>query len=766
VDVLSLVERLRSDARFAPNVVHWEAIPGSEGSFEAFPAWLHPRVERALRDRGIERLYRHQRQAVDAVEGGEDVLVATPTASGKSLCYNLPVLDAVLRSHEGGEPARALYLFPTKALSQDQIAEVARLVEALGIDASAFTYDGDTPPAIRRRLRERGEIVATNPYMLHTGILPHHTKWIDFFRHLKFVVVDEVHSFSGVFGSHVANVLRRLRRVAAHYGSRPVFLGSSATIGNPAEHGRRLLGGPVRVVDRDDAPRGDRYLALYNPPLLQPVAGLRASVVEEARRLASLLVGDDHQTIFFARTRSTTEVLVRYLKEAARAAGADPEKVRSYRGGYLPDLRRAVERDLRSGAVTTVVSTNALELGIDLGGLDVAVLVGYPGSVASFFQQAGRAGRRGKPCLALMLCRATPDDQYLSANPGYLFGGSRQKVAIDPDNVVVLAQHLKCAAFELPFRAGDGFGDAPEDVVSATLDYFAEEGGLLFRDGDAVHWMSATYPAEDVHLDASEMDNVVLVDAETGKAIAETDRPSAIAQFYEGAVVGVQGENWVVERFDVEGKRATARAATTDYFTEAQLSTEIRVLDLGRAREGRSAILHLARVHATTTVPMFKKIRYYTRESVGAGEVHLPPEEMDTDALLLLLAPEEASRLRLAVGRRAAAWSGFGDLLRFAATLFVRCEPGDLGVVAEVLSPRFERPTLTLYDRHPNGVGLAEAAWEAAEEVLAAARTILERCPCVRGCPACVGPPEQVGPEGKEVALSIARTLSEDAWAL
>lgn len=757
MNVPSILERLGSDPALAGSVVHREFVPSSPGTFEGFPDWVHPAVGAAFRARGIERLYSHQREAVELVHGGESVLVSTATASGKSLCYNLPILDALVRSKEGtpDRPARALYLFPTKALSQDQVAELTELLGRLPVETCAFTYDGDTPPEVRRRLRDRGDVVVTNPYMLHEGILPNHPKWTDFFRGLRFVVADEVHTLSGVFGSHVANVLRRLRRICAYYGSSPLFVGCSATIGNPAEHGRRLFGMPLRVVDRDGSPKGEKTYVFYNPPLLNAVAGLRASVVEEARRLAPVLSGEDHQTIFFAKSRPTTEVLVKYLKEGARGRGEDPGKIRSYRGGYLPELRREVERDLRSGAVHTVVSTNALELGIDVGSLDVAVLVGYPGSVASFFQQAGRAGRRGNPSLALMLCRASPDDQYLGGNPGYLFHARRERVAIDPDNLAILGNHLKCAAFELPFRRGEGFGDAPREVVDETLEFFATEAGILHREGDRYHWMAPTYPAEDVSLDSTDMDNVVLIDVEKGSALSELDRAAALEQFHEGAVVGVQGDTWVVDRLDVEGRRAYARRANTDYFTEAQVSREVRVLTLEERRERGEFALHRGEVHVTTIVPMFKKIRYYTRENCGAMELTLPPEEMETESLALVLSTEAAARLGLLAGPRAGAWKGLGNLIRFAATLFVRCEPSDLGVVAEARSKRFEAPTITIYDNHPGGVGLSEAAFAGLEEILGAARSILERCGCRSGCPACIGPPEEVGPAGKETAVEL-----------
>ncbi len=791
MNVDSILARLRADPSFGRHLVHVETLPGSPGEFAAFPEWAHPALREAYAARGVERLYCHQREAVDVAHGahpGEparDVCVVTPTASGKTLCYNLPVLDAAIRT-EGAD--RAIYLFPTKALSQDQVAEVTDLLTRVaeierGLDLRCFTYDGDTPPSIRRSLRDRGNLVVTNPWMLHQGILPNHAKWVDLFRGLRTIVVDEVHTLTGVFGSHVANVLRRLVRVARHYGADPRFIASSATIANPEQHLERLLGRPVAIVSRDGAPRGEKKFAIYNPPLVNAVAGLRANALEETRRLAPHLTGDDHQSLFFVRTRPQVEVLVKYLKDAARHHGRDPERIRGYRGGYLPDLRREIERDLRSGAVKTVVSTNALELGIDVGRLDVAVLVGYPGTVASAWQQAGRAGRRGQPSLALLVARSGAMDQYLAGEPRWLFEATRENATIHADNPVILANQVKCAAFELPFRAPEtepmdaagrsAFGPRAESLRQV-LDYLAEDASLLHRDAGAYHWAAEAYPAQDVSLEGEDCDDVTIVHAETRQVIGLLARPASIVELYAGAIYGHQGDTLQVERFDYPGRRAYVKPVVSDFYTEAQTDTDVRWLreDLRETRsvalptesegngETGSYDLVLGEVDVRTVATIFKKIRFYTRENVGCGEIHLPPEEMLTDGFGLVLSDDVARAVGLAEGSRGGGVRGFASLLKQLAPFFVRCEPSDLGHCVELRSPHFQRTTITLFDRHRDGVGLSEALYRNLGGLLVAAHGVLARCPCAHGCPSCIGPPDEVGSRGKATALALGALLA------
>lgn len=746
---------LQADPELRDAFAHWRRFPERPGLTADFPAGLDPRLVELFRSRGVVDPYRHQVEAMEHALAGEDVLIATPTASGKTLAYTAPVLQRLLETNGG---ARSIWMFPTKALSQDQSSNLNALIEALGEPWHSFTYDGDTPPSVRRTLRERGHVILTNPWMLHQGILPNHAKWADLFRGLAYIVIDEVHTLSGVFGSHAANVLRRLVRLAEHYGARPRFLLSSATLRDPGEHAERLIGRPVRVVEADASPSGERIFGVYNPPVVNPVAGLRANALEEARRLALRICGPDHQTIFFCNRRTGVEVLTRYLREQAPRMGLQEDEVRGYRGGYLPLLRREVEGALRSGEVKVVVSTNALELGIDIGRLDAAVLVGYPGTQASFWQRVGRVGRRGGTSLVVMIARSDPTDQYLAHHPEYLFGAPRERLGIDPDNLVILSEQLKCAAFELAFRRGDAFGDAPH--VDDVLDYLAEESQLLLAKNDAWYWMADAYPAQDVSLAGGEPDNVLVLDLDTERAIGEVDREGSITAVHEGAIYQVEGETWKIERFDHKNRRAYARSVSTDYFTDAQTDTEVRVLRL-EARRSRPSDYDVwsGEVHVTTVATQYKKIRFYTRENVGAEDIHLPPEELDTDAFVITISEESAADLGLHQGDGAAAWRAVGVLVRRTAPLFLRCRPGDLGLSATIKSKHFDAPALFLYERVQGGVGLSNLLLEGHRELLEAALEIVARCTCPRGCPSCVGPIEEVGAAGKETARRVLEHL-------
>lgn len=793
-----LIAHLRSDPHWRARLVHWHEVESRVGSCAPFPDRLHPHLKEVLASQGLDSLYTHQARAIEAALAGRDVLISTPTASGKTLCYTAPVLHSLLESNGS---ARALFLFPTKALSQDQTVGLTALVEALEQPWHAFTYDGDTPPSVRRSLRDRGHMILTNPHMLHQGILPNHAKWSELFRDLKYVVVDEVHTLTGVFGSSVANVLRRLLRIARHYGANPTFIASSATLKNPGAHARRLFGRDLEVIDEDASPSGARTFGVLNPPIVNPVAGLRANALEEARDLAREVCAPNRQVIFFCGRRTAVEVLTRYLKEGAARMGLDPEQVRGYRGGYLPDMRREIESGLKDGTVKVVVSTNALELGIDIGALDVAVLVGYPGSQASFWQRAGRVGRRGKPSLVIQIARSEPVDQFLVHHPDWLFAAPKEELASDPDNLVILSEQLKCAAFELPFHEDPETGglkgepDYDQTPAAPILDYLCEESHFLHRRGSTWYWMADAYPAQDVSLNGGEADNVLVLDMDTGSAIGEVDRESSITQVHEGAIYQVQGVTWRIERFDHTNRRAYARKVDSDYFTDAETNTEVRVLRLEahsqREREahpvppevvaagaagtsgtmsalpedgdlcsGEDYSVWRGEVHVTTLATQYKKVRFYSRENVGAGEIHLPPEELTTEAFVLTLSESTAADLGLAGGDRGSAWRGMGNLLRRVAPLYVRCSPSDLGISTQVRSPHFKRPTLYLYDRVQGGVGLGELVFREHRSLLIAARQVLVRCSCTQGCPACVGPLAEVGPLGKETAARLLEHLA------
>ncbi len=589
-------------------------FPAQPAEYADFPDGLDPRLLAVLQAKGLQRLYTHQREAFDAAAAGRDTVVVTPTASGKTLCYNLPVLDRILKDGE----TRALYLFPTKALAQDQLAELYGVVEGIGADIGTFTYDGDTPQDARKAIRARAHIVVTNPDMLHKGILPHHTKWVKLFENLKYVIVDELHSHRGVYGSHVANIFRRLARLCEFYGSRPQFLCSSATIGNPRALAENLTGRPMTLIDKSGAPRGERYFAIYNPPVVNRQLGIRRSALGCARDVALSFLKKGLQTIVFAPSRLSTEILVTYLKEALETRAGSEGVIRGYRGGYLPLQRREIERGLRDGSVLGVVSTNALELGIDIGGLDVSVMLGYPGSVASTWQQAGRAGRRSGTSVAVLVANSTPLNQFMAKNPDYFFGAPIEEGRINPDNLHILVNHVKCAAFELPFTAGERFGgENLEEVLK-----FLEEERLVHRAQDRWHWTSESYPADAVSLRSVSSDNFLVQDiTREPRIIAEVDFDSAPGTLHEKAVYILEGRTFFVEKYDHQERRAHVREADVDYYTDAITYTKVKILDRFEEEAVRSARRTHGEVHVTSQVVGFKKIKFHTNENVGSGDL-------------------------------------------------------------------------------------------------------------------------------------------------
>jgi DEAD/DEAH box helicase domain-containing protein len=744
-------------------------FPAQPAEFADFPEGLHPRLREVLAARGFSRLYSHQREAYDAACAGCHTVVVTPTASGKTLCYNLPVLDKVLKEPD----ARALYLFPTKALAQDQLAELHSVVEALGADIGAFTYDGDTPGDARKAIRSRAHVVVTNPDMLHKGILPHHTKWVKLFENLRYVVVDELHGHRGVYGSHVANIFRRLRRLCRFYGSDPQFLCSSATIGNPKELAEALTGRSMSVIDRSGAPRGERYFAIYNPPVVNRPLGIRRSALNCARDVALSFLNKGLQTIVFAPSRLSTEVLVTYLKEALETRPGSEGVVRGYRGGYLPLKRREIERGLRDGSVLGVVSTNALELGIDIGGLDAAVLLGYPGSVASAWQQAGRAGRRSSTSVAVLVANSTPLNQFIAGHPDYFFDAPVEQARINPDNLQILVSHVKCAAFELPFSADESFGG--EDVQEV-LGYLEEER-LVHHAGERWHWTSESYPADAVSLRSISSDNFLVQDiTRDPRIIAEVDYGSAPSMLHEKAVYILEGKTFFVEKYDHAERRAHVREAEVDYYTDAITYTKVKILDrfegedAGRARRSRGE------VHVTSQVVGFKKIKFHTNENVGSGELQMPENEMHTTSYWLTIPREVLASLPFGGEERRDGVVALSYTLGQLAALFLMCDRHDLGVAVgddgqgearverglrrlgrnEAPAPGIDyEPNVFLYDNYPGGIGLTEPLYRLHSRLLAESRSLIASCRCREGCPSCVGPAGEAGTRGKEVALAL-----------
>ncbi|GHV94766.1 putative ATP-dependent helicase YprA [Spirochaetia bacterium] len=738
--------KILESPEFAPNIVVNRLLPAEEGIFAPFPADLDQRIAESLHRRGIDQLYTHQAEVWERVREGKNVVVVTPTASGKTLCYNLPCLQALLQD----ESARCLYLFPTKALSQDQQSELNELTTGEGGDLriKIATYDGDTPESLRVSARDSGRIIISNPDMLHAGILPNHPKWIKFFSRLKFIVIDEAHAYRGVLGSHVANVIRRLRRVAAFYGASPQFILCSATIANPGELAEALIGQPVALVDKNGAPRGEKRIILYNPPLVDSVQGIRRSVVTESRRWMLALLRAGIKTILFAHSRIRTEVAASYVNEDLANIYTDNSRIRveAYRGGLLPNERREIERGLRDGTIHGVVSTNALELGIDIGGLDASVVAGFPGSFNSFWQQSGRAGRRGGTSVSVFVASAAPVDQFIMSDPDWFFRKSAEEGRIDPNNPYILTDHVKCACFELPFvdeaieggdsQSTDPFGNTARDALE-----FLEEAGIVRHTGQKWHWADRSFPAEGISLRSATADNVVIIDVTQGRnsVIGEMDRPSAKELIFVNAVYIHRGRQYMVEALDIENRKCMVREAEVNYFTDGLVKTDIKVL----SEDEKFPAGVLGDVLVRSQVAKFKKIRFRTHENIGYGDIDLPEEEMQTRALALLFPPESPGGKALAAldeQETGAVLSGAGTLIRNIAPMFLLCDPRDLGIAERVRDPHFGVPALYIYDKYPGGTGLAESLSRRTVELFGAIRDAIARCPCKSGCPSCVGP--------------------------
>ncbi|WP_369935643.1 DEAD/DEAH box helicase [Xanthomonas tesorieronis] len=783
-----LTERL--ERRYHDRITGSFMLPGREGRYAPIPDDVPAALVAALQARGIEQLYSHQAEAWDAAQRGEHVAIVTPTASGKSLCYTLPVVAAAMTAQ-----AKALYLFPTKALAQDQVAELLELNRAGELGVKAFTFDGDTPGDARQAIRLHGDIVVSNPDMLHQAILPHHTKWAQFFENLRYVVIDEIHTYRGVFGSHVTNVLRRLKRICAFYGVTPQFILCSATIGNPRAHAEALIEQRVHAITDSGAPSGDKHVLLWNPPVVNADLGLRASARSQSNRIARIAIKSGLKTLVFAQTRLMVEVLTKYLKDIFDHDPRKPPRIRAYRGGYLPTERREAERAMRAGSIDGIVSTSALELGVDIGSLDVVVLNGYPGSVAATWQRFGRAGRRQQPSLGVLVASSQPLDQYVVRHPDFFADASPEHARIAPDQPLILFDHIRCAAFELTFVAGEAFGPVDPAVFLEAL----AESEVVHQEGDRWEWIADSYPANAVSLRSVADGNFVVVDKTDGKQqiIAEVDYSAAALTLYEGAIHMVQSTPYQVEKLDWEGRKAYVTRTHVDYYTDSIDFTKLKVLDRfdgGAAGRGDS---HHGEVHVVRRVAGYKKIRYYTHENIGYGPVTLPDQELHTTAvwwqlpqatLLKAFATKQdaldgflgaayalhvvatvavmadARDLQKAVGDGDGAWFAMAD-----AKGRGQLRGGDNGEPVGVELQQFV-PTVYLYDNFPGGVGLSEPLWQRQAELVQRARELVQRCECVAGCPACVGPvlaaQEDSATTPKALAQQVLRLLLEGDAAL
>jgi DEAD/DEAH box helicase domain-containing protein len=754
----ALTDRL--GRKYADRITGCIHVPGRAGTYAPFPDDLPAALAAALQARGIHQLYSHQAQAWAATRRGEHTVVVTPTASGKTLCYTLPVLAAAME-----KKAKALYLFPTKALAQDQVAELLELNAAGNLGVRANTFDGDTPGDARQAIRLHGDIVVSNPDMLHQGILPHHTKWAQFFENLEFVVIDEIHTYRGVFGSHLANVLRRLKRVCAFYGANPRFILCSATIGNPKEHAEAVIEAPVTAITESGAPTGDKSVLLWNPPVVNPDLGLRASARSQSNRIARLAIKSGLKTLVFAQSRTMVEVLTKYLKDVFDHDPRKPARIRAYRGGYLPTERRAAERDMRAGRIDGIVSTSALELGVDIGSLDVVVLNGYPGSIAGTWQRLGRAGRRQQPSLGVLVASSDPLDQYLVRHPEFFEGAPPEHARLHADQPLILLDHIRCAAFELPFLRGETFG--PVDATPY-LELLAETE-VVHAEGERWEWIADSYPANAVGLRSVADGNFVVVDRTDGKQviIAEVDYSAAALTLYEGAIHMVQSVPYQVEKLDWDGRKAFVTRTHVDYYTDAIDYTKLKVLERFDGAIAGQGSTHHGEVHVVRRVSGYKKIRYYTHENIGYGPVTLPDQELHTTAVWwqlpsAVLDAEFPSRQDALDGFLGAAYA-----LHIVASVSVMAEARDLqkavgsgdgawfassdgrgrgqlrggdGKPLDPAAPEQFIPTVYLYDAYPGGIGLSEPLYQRRADLLQRARDLLQSCDCPAGCPACVGP--------------------------
>jgi DEAD/DEAH box helicase domain-containing protein len=756
-------------------------FPARAAQLAPFPAWVHPDLRTAYKAKGIDRLYSHQAAAAEAAHEHKNIVIVTPTASGKTLCYNLPVINAILENSD----TRAIYLFPTKALAQDQLAEIHDLNQRLDNRFGVFTYDGDTRSDARKAIREKSHIVLTNPDMLHTGILPHHTRWTRLFDNLKYIVLDELHTYRGVFGSHLCNVLRRLRRIANFYGCQPQFICCSATIANPGELAGKLLETDVEVLNTNGAPAAEKTFVFYNPPVVNRALGIRRSYINEACRVSQEFLKRDLQTMVFANSRLHTELMLTYLQQANPQQPGRVATIRGYRGGYLPNERRDIERGLRDGQIRGVVSNSAQGLGIDVGSLDTVVMAGYPGTISATWQRAGRAGRRSGSSCAVLVASSAPLDQFIVRNPDYFFGNTPEHAFIQPDNLEILINHLKCAAFELPIAPNDRFGDVDVQDLCARL----AEAGFLHRAGENYHWTQEAYPADTVSLRSVTSDNFVIIDI-TGAptVIGEVDFSSALTTVHEKAIYIHGGQQYHVEHLDFKERKAYVKRVDVDYYTDAILYPQVRILECAAETRASDSLPEIPALRAFGDVLVrsqvigFKKLKFFTNENIGAGNLELPENEMHTTSYWITLERPLLESLPFTISERQSGMFGLLHALASVATLLLMCDRRDLGIAIGEKPPypdgretamdavqlrnrisqdakEFFEPNLYLFDAYPGGIGFSEPLYRAHDILMRRTRQLIVACTCAKGCPSCVGPAGDLALRAKEAALAILDRL-------
>ena len=743
MDVAAFLERIEQQRFFDKQIAHVEHLPKRPPVHHEVQGGLHQSVSAVLAGQGIRDLYAHQATSIEYIRQDKNIVIVTGTASGKTLCYTIPVMEALLEDSK----ATMLFIYPTKALAQDQLRGLnAYQKDGFGIRFMAGTYDGDTPQNLRRKIRDGGNIILTNPDMLHQGVLPQHARWNRFLTNLRYIVIDEVHAYRGVFGSHLSNVMRRLARICAHYGSTPQFICSSATIANPREHAERICGVPMELVDNDGSPRGPKHFILWNPPPLKRAAtgdsrdwrigGDRRSPIGEAVSLMTSLVKEGIQTIAFVRTRLAAELIFKDCRDRLRPvsrklAGA----VHAYRGGYLPEERREIERKLANREILAVSSTNALELGIDIGSLEACVLVGYPGTIASLWQQAGRAGRGDEPSIVFLLAQNAPMDQFLMAHTDYLFAQNPENAVVDPDNPHIVVGHLKCATNELPLHDDNTgiFGDYASDILE-----LLEEDQCVRHIDQSWYWSSSEYPAANVNLRNIAGPVYTIQDESEGERVIGTmDEISAMSQLHDHAVYIHGADTYFVDRLDLTQKIAFVERRDLDYYTQAIQTSEIRIDEKETEIDWHSGLLGYGDVTVTTSIPMFKKIRFHSRDSLGFEKLELPPQLLETVAFWFAPPEEMVQRMienKLLIG---SALIGIANVLVEVAPLFVMCDTQDIGTVVD--AKNLNRDALFLHDRYPGGMGYASRCLDQFDAMMQTIADVVRTCACEDGCPSCVG---------------------------
>jgi len=753
----TFLPHLRNLPAYKDQIVHIEHIPPREATYGELEEPLHPALHASLESNRLLPLYSHQASAINAVRAGRNVMVVTPAASGKTLCYNIPVLDTIL-THRG---SRALYLFPTKALAQDQLRSLKELTAPQRIKLNYATFDGDTPQWERTEIKRSAEIVLSNPDMVHLVILPNHRSWSGLLSRLKYIVIDEAHIYRGVFGSHVANVLRRLKRLCTFYGVSPQLICCSATIANPKEHVERLTGLPFDVIAEDGSPHGGKDFVFWNPPLLDEARSARRSANSEATLILTELVQQGIRSLAFARSRRLTELIYLYVRD--QLSQKEPElakMVKPYRAGYLAEDRRQIERELFEGHLLAAVATTALELGVDIGGLDATVLTGYPGSIASTWQQAGRSGRSEESSLSFLIGLDNPLDQYLMRHPDFFFGKSHENALIDPDNLRILKPHLICAAWELPLSDGDErlFGDSCSQAEAEL-----EGEGLLRRRGR--RWYPSprvVYPAQEINIRSTSSQNYQLVDVTSGRLLETVEEANAFFQIHPGAVYLHQGESYLVTELDLEMRTAYAVPTDAPYYTQTKDITDISILTASLEKAIGDITVHLGDVEVTTTVLGFKKKRIFTEEVIGEEPLDLPPHSFPTVALWFEIPPQveeklAAAGLDFAGGLHAAEHAAIALL-----PLFALCDRNDIGGVSTPLHPDTGKAQIFIYDAYPGGIGIAEKGFELITGLWQATLKAISGCPCQEGCPGCIQSPKcgnNNEPLDKKAAVVILEEL-------